>query len=412
LRDALDKRKVSHDDKREKGEEIRYMMTGFVYAFMIWILEDIPATHVYVSKEPTEKILRALARRYYHLIGRDAVLCSAVIISEQLEIKKDGLSEQVQKKKRKRGSSEPSFQDPTYYQLMTIVTTLEGTVATLTKIVLSLHGTIGTLESRLLALEGDARISTLTQTVSSLQGTFDNLESRLLALEGDERDIGVVSDGDIPAYMSPGPSYTSPASTAQKSPPLANRRKLRVRRTSLKLKLPMRCYSRKFLRCTIPPPASTTTMSVSMATTKPLKDTKDAAKDVAKDTAKDTHLDVVTTISVPMMTVEKLKDTIHIDALDAATQETFSIEDELQFIGMKKGDKPNYDLPDLSKIKRNKNPIYSTFEKKKTYCYLGCLPKGITCEPSFWDILYPGGEKVEYLEQGKLDGLISILFDS
>nr|GEZ29140.1 hypothetical protein [Tanacetum cinerariifolium] len=93
LRDALDKRKVSHDDKREKGEEIRYTMTGFVYAFM-----------------------------------------------------------------------------------------------------------------------GDARISTLTQTVSSLQGTIDNLESRLLALEGDERDFGVVSDGDIPAYMSPGPSYTSPTS--------------------------------------------------------------------------------------------------------------------------------------------------------------------------------------------------------
>ncbi|GJX63941.1 hypothetical protein Tco_0298284 [Tanacetum coccineum] len=86
-------------------------------------------------------------------------------VSEQLEIEKDGLSEQVQKKKRKRGESD---QDLTYDQLMTIVTTLEGTVATLTNTVSSLHGTIGTLESRLLALEGDAHISTLTQTVSSL----------------------------------------------------------------------------------------------------------------------------------------------------------------------------------------------------------------------------------------------------
>nr|GFA98881.1 auxin transport protein BIG [Tanacetum cinerariifolium] len=33
------------------------------------------------------------------------------------------------------------------------------------------------------------------------------------------------------------------------------------------------------------------------------------------------------------------------------------------------------------------------------------LPKGVTCEPSFWDTLYPGGEKAEYLEKGKLDGL-------
>ncbi|GKF41735.1 hypothetical protein Tco_0125077, partial [Tanacetum coccineum] len=73
-------------------------------------------------------------------------------VSEQLEIEKDGLSEQVQKKKRKRGSSE-SHQDPTYDQLMTTVTTLEGTVATLTETVSSLHSTIGTLESRLLALE-------------------------------------------------------------------------------------------------------------------------------------------------------------------------------------------------------------------------------------------------------------------
>nr|GFB17946.1 hypothetical protein [Tanacetum cinerariifolium] len=309
----------------------------------------------------------------------------------------EALSEEVQKKKkRKRGSSTPSFQNPTYDQLMTTVSTLEGTVTTLTQTVSSLQGSIGTLESRLLALE----------TVSSLDGTIDNLESRLLALEGDERDFGVVSDGDIPAYMSPGPSYTSPALTAKKYLSLANRRKLRVRRSPLKLKSPMRCYSRK-MRCTIPLPASTTmppvtTILVPMTTTNLLKDTKDAAKDVTKDVAKDT-------ISVPMTTTEKLKDTIHIDA---AAKDTFCTEDELQFIGMEKGDKPNHDLPDLSKIKRNKYPIYSTFEKKKTDCYLDCLPKGRTCEPSFWDILYPGDEKAEYLDKGKLDGLVSILFDS
>nr|GEX27143.1 hypothetical protein [Tanacetum cinerariifolium] len=72
---------------------------------------------------------------------------------------------------------------------------------------------------------------------------------------------------------------------------------------------------------------------------------------------------------------------------------------------MEKGDKPNYDLPDLSKIKRNKYPIYSTFEKKKTDGCLDCLPKGRTCEPSFWDILYSGGEKAGYLDERKLDGL-------
>ncbi|GJU50659.1 hypothetical protein Tco_1220214 [Tanacetum coccineum] len=275
------------------------------------------------------------------------------VVSEQLDIEKDGISE----KKRKRSSSESSLQDPTYDQLMTTVTKLEGTVAT------------------------------LTETVSSLQCTINTLESRLLALEGDERDFGVVSDGDIAAYMSPGPSYTSPASTAQKSLPLAHRRKLRVRRTPLKLKSPMRCYSRK-MRCTIPPPASTTmahvsTISVPMTTTKVLKDTKDAAKDVAKDAAKD----------------------IHIDASDSAALKSFCKEDELQFIGLEKGDKPDYALPDLSKIKRKKYPIYSTFEKKKTDCYLDCLPKGLICEPSFWDVLYPGGEKAEYLEEGKLDGL-------
>ncbi|GJX29264.1 phospholipase-like protein [Tanacetum coccineum] len=387
LRDALPRRKLLHDAKREKGEKIQYTMTGFVWAFMIWILEAIPATHRYVHKQPTEKIPRALAwestqpftwSRCCTLFVGDQLAPPLETLtptkaesetdwwkasleyfegkhvqSKQLDIEKDGISE----KKRKRSSSESSLQDPTYDQLMTTVTKLEGTVATLTETVSTLHGTIGTLESR------------------------------LLALEGDERDFGVVSDGDIAAYMSPGPSYTSPASTAQKSLPLAHRRKLRVRRTPLKLKSPMRCYSRK-MRCTIPPPASTTmahvsTISVPMTTTKVLKDTKDAAKDVAKDAAKD----------------------IHIDASDSAALKSFCKEDELQFIGLEKGDKPDYALPDLSKIKRKKYPIYSMFEKKKTDCYLDCLPKGLICEPSFWDVLYPGGEKAEYLEEGKLDGL-------
>nr|GFB82035.1 hypothetical protein [Tanacetum cinerariifolium] len=122
------------------------------------------------------------------------------------------------------------------------------------------------------------------------------------------------------------------------------------------------------MRCSKTLPASTTVPSVTtilvpMTTTKRLKATKDVTKDVAKDT-----------ISVPMTTSEKLKDTIH---MDAAAQDTFCTEDELQFIGMEKGDKPNYDLPDLRR----------------------------TCEPSFWEILYPGGEKAKYIDEGKLDGL-------
>nr|GEY42726.1 phospholipase-like protein [Tanacetum cinerariifolium] len=44
-----------------KGKKIQYTMTGFVWAFMIWILEAIPATRRYVHKQPTEKIPRALA---------------------------------------------------------------------------------------------------------------------------------------------------------------------------------------------------------------------------------------------------------------------------------------------------------------------------------------------------------------
>ncbi|GJU87644.1 phospholipase-like protein [Tanacetum coccineum] len=378
LRDALRKRKLRHDAKREKGEKIQYTMTGFVWAFMIWILEAIPATHRYVHKQPTEKIPRALAwestqpftwSRCCTLFVGDQLAppletltptkgesetdwwkasleyfegkhVQSEVVSEQLDIEKDGISE----KKRKRSSSESSLQDPTYDQLMTTVTKLEGTVATLTETVSTLHGTIGTLESRLLALEG----------------TINTLESRLLAFEGDERDFGVVSDGDIAAYMSPGPSYTSPASTAQKSLPLAHRRKLRVRRTPLKLKSPMRCYSRK-MRCTIPPPASTTmahvsTISVPMTTTKVLKVPRDRPKMLPKMRPK----------------------IIHIDSSDSCTLKCFCKEDELQFIGLEKGDKPDYSLPDLRLI----------------------------CEPSFWDVLYPGGEKAEYLEEGKLDGLV------
>nr|GEV71197.1 phospholipase-like protein [Tanacetum cinerariifolium] len=345
LRDALSKCKVRHDDMREKGEEIRYTVTGFVWVFMIWILEAILATHSYAGKEPTERILRDLAWKMIlslnnlsrcHTLSVDDNLApplktltptlaeseadwwkasleyfeakhvqSEEEVSEQLKIEKDGLSEQVQtKKKRKTDSSRPTFQDPTYDQLMMTVTTLEGTVTTLTKTVLSLQGTIG-----------DACVSTLTQIVSSLQGIIHTLESRLLVLE----------------------------------------------------------------------------------------DTIDTNLDES-DAAKDTHLDVVTIISIPMTTTETLKDTIYIDALDAA-QETGHTKDELQFIGVEKGDKPNYELPDLSKIKRKKYPIYSTFEKKKIDCYLDYLPKGVTCETSFWDILYPGGQKAEYLEQRKLDGL-------
>ncbi|GJT52516.1 hypothetical protein Tco_0978673 [Tanacetum coccineum] len=300
-------RKSVHDVKRrEEGNNSLHDELGFVWAFMIWILEAIPATHRYLApsletltptKAESETDWWKASLEYFE--GKHV---QSEVVSEQLDIEKDGISE----KKRKRSSSESSLQDPTYDQLMTTVTKLEGTVATLTETVSTLHGTIGTLESRLLTLEGDARVSTLTQTVSSLQCTINTLESRLLALEGDERDFGV------------------------------------------------------------------------------LKDTKDAAKDVAKDAAKD----------------------IHIDASDSAALKSFCKEDELQFIGLEKGDKPDYALPDLSKIKRKKYPIYSMFEKKKTDCYLDCLPKGLICEPSFWDVLYPGGEKAEYLEEGKLDGLV------
>ncbi|GKC46707.1 hypothetical protein Tco_1064429, partial [Tanacetum coccineum] len=315
------------------------------------------------------------------------------VVSEQLEIKKDDLSEQVQKnkKKQKRGSSQPSFKDPTYDQLMTTVITLEGIVTTLTEIISSLQGTIGTLESRLLVLEGDARVSTLTQTVSSLQGTIDTLVSRLLALEGDARDFGVVSDGDIRAYMSLGPSYTSqrpshtsPVSTAQKSLSLVNRSKLRPRRTPLKFKSPMIAYPHKFVRLTIPPPASTTTAPVM-------------------------------TMSVPMTTNEPSKDTIHthLDALDAA-QETGYTEDDWQFKRMEKRGKSNFDLLDLSKIKRkDKYLIYTTFKNNKTECYLDCLRKGMRCETRFWDILYPDRIKVDYIDHGKLEGYVVLakIFD-
>nr|GEU52784.1 hypothetical protein [Tanacetum cinerariifolium] len=93
-------------------------------------------------------------------------------------------------------------------------------------------------------------------------------------------------------------------------------------------------------------------------------DESDTAKDATKDAAKDTHLDAIDT---------------HDDYRDAsdAAQETGHTKDDLQFIGMEKGDKPNYEFSDLR----------------------------VTCETSFWDIFYPGGEKAEYLEKGKLDGL-------
>ncbi|GKE63447.1 phospholipase-like protein, partial [Tanacetum coccineum] len=90
------------------------------------------------------------------------------------------------------------------------------------------------------------------------------------------------------------------------------------------------------------------------------------------------------------------------------TQETGHrhTEDELKIIRIETTTKkPSYDLPDLTKIRRCKYPIFTTFEKKKTDCYLDCLPKGRVCETSFWDILWPGGQNVDYLEQGMLDGL-------
>ncbi|GJT53608.1 phospholipase-like protein [Tanacetum coccineum] len=249
-------------------------------------------------------------------------------VSKQLEIEKDSLREEVQKKKkkkkkRKRGSHH-IIQNPTYEQLMTRVSTLEGTVTTLTQTVSSLQGSIGTLESRLFALEG----------------TIATLESRLLALEGDERDFGVVSDGDIAAYS----------------------------RTPLKLKSPMRCYSRKSRNCTIPPPPASTTMPPVTTTKKLLKDTHLDDSDAAKDAAKDTHLDVVTTISIPMTTIEKtLKDIIHIDASDPI-QETRHrhTEDEFKIIRIETTTKkPSYDLPYLTKIRRCKYPIFTTFEKEE-----------------------------------------------
>ncbi|GJY67984.1 phospholipase-like protein [Tanacetum coccineum] len=142
-------------------------------------------------------------------------------VSEQLEIEKDSLSEEVQKKKkRKRG-------------LMQVLVFID---------------------------------------VSSLRG--------------DERDFGVVSDGDIASYMSPGPSYTShgplhtsPASTAHKSLQLDDTAQI-------------------------------------TCSDKLLKDTHLDDSDAAKDTTKDTHLDDVTTISVPDAPLREqgMLDGLHINA--------------------------------------------------------------------------------------------------
>ncbi|GKD45045.1 hypothetical protein Tco_1269690, partial [Tanacetum coccineum] len=159
-------------------------------------------------------------------------------------------------------------------------------------------------------------------------GTIDTLVSRLLALEGDARDFRVVSDGDIRAYMSLGPSYTSqipshtsPASTAQKYLSLVNRRKLRPRRTPLKFKSPMIAYSRKFVHLTIPPPASTTTAPV-------------------------------TTMSVPMSTNEPSKDTIHthLDALDAAQEIGYTEDDFVKVDYIDHGKLEGYWTLELSEL--------------------------------------------------------------
>ncbi|GJZ22235.1 hypothetical protein Tco_0559274 [Tanacetum coccineum] len=200
----------------------------------------------------------------------------------------------------------------------------------------------------------------------SNEGTIGTLESGLLALEGDARDFGVgrmkhtkhtrhrdhqyISHGTVTITS---PTYT-PASTAQKYLSLVNQRKLRPRRTPLKFESPMIAYSRKFVRSIIPPPSSTTTAPV-------------------------------TTMLVPMTTNEPSKDTIHthLDALDAA-QETGYTEDDLQFKRIEKRGKSNFDLLDLSKIKRkDKYLIYTTFENNKTECYLDCLRKGMRCETRF-----------------------------
>ncbi|GJY90802.1 phospholipase-like protein [Tanacetum coccineum] len=219
--DALNKRQVSHDDKREKGAEIRYTLTGFVYAFMIWILEVIPATHVYVSKEPMEKIPRRLGEECAEEKGKEERFITPFI----------------QKTK------------------------------------------------------------------------YDTVDDE------------------------------------------------------------------------------------------PLKDTHLDDSDAAKDAAKDTHLDVVTTISVPMTTTE-----IAFRSNPGTGHDNKKMNWEIIRIKTTTK-KPSYDLPDLTKIRRGKYPIFTTFEKKKTDCYLDCLPKGRVCETSFWDILWPGGENVDYLEQGMLDGL-------
>lgn len=160
LRDAISKRKQRHDDKREAGAQVQYTLTGFVWAFMIWILEAIPATHRYASKKTKrEIILRAFAwslsqqfswarcsslfdgenlaspletltptksesdtiwwkasLEYFEGISDE----SEVLVCKQVENEKDNLSEQVLKK-RKRCTSEPSVHSPTYDELMTKV---------------------------------------------------------------------------------------------------------------------------------------------------------------------------------------------------------------------------------------------------------------------------------------------------
>ncbi|GKA87632.1 hypothetical protein Tco_0809396 [Tanacetum coccineum] len=148
-----------------------------LYAFMVWILEAIPATHVYACKQPTEIILRALAWR--SLLPFTWTRCCTLLVSDKLA---------------------PSLE-------------------------------------------------TLTPTKSESDTS-------------DARDFGVMSDGDIPAYMSLGPSYTSPAPTTQKSLSLANQRKLQPRRTPLRFNSSMITYTLKCVRLTKPPPSSTTTAMV------------------------------------------------------------------------------------------------------------------------------------------------------
>nr|GFA28323.1 phospholipase-like protein [Tanacetum cinerariifolium] len=130
LRDALNKRQVNHDDKREKEEEIRYTLAGFVYAFMA-----IPATHVYVSKEPREKIPRAFAWKM--ILPFSWARCRTLFVG-------DNLSPPLETLTPTKAESESDW-------WKTSLEYFEGKDVQSEATVSSLQGSIGILESRLLA---------------------------------------------------------------------------------------------------------------------------------------------------------------------------------------------------------------------------------------------------------------------